>query len=353
MDQKEEILDKTNGGLKVFQHYLGSKVAPGVKFKNPFYTDTKASCNLYYGKKCDRYFLVDFGDSTVRGDCFWFVSRWENLDYHNDFDKILRLIDKELCLNIFNDTNPILASNKTKPSIVADNVPSSSTKMLPFEIETNASMSLVEQRYWERYGITSDTLKKFDVKSVRVFKSCRSDGTPYDIVMDGHPFFGYFFNEGEGVKIYRPGQALRFLYAGHFPHPYVFGLKQLPPTGDVLYFTGGEKDVLSLSSHGFHAISLNSETARVPEGLVSSLLKRFNDFAILYDVDETGLKEAENRVKEIQELGFSNVWQIRLPLAGTKQEKDVSDFFRLGHTSEELQGITEIAMLNKERSLCR
>ena len=62
MDQKEEILDKTNGGLKVFQHYLGSKVAPGVKFKNPFYTDTKASCNLYYGKKCDRYFLVDFGD---------------------------------------------------------------------------------------------------------------------------------------------------------------------------------------------------------------------------------------------------------------------------------------------------
>ena len=149
------------------------------------------------------------------------------------------------------------------------------------------------------------------------------------------------------------GQALRFLYAGHFPHPYVFGLKQLPPTGDVLYFTGGEKDVLSLSSHGFHAISLNSETARVPEGLVSSLLKRFNDFAILYDVDETGLKEAENRVKEIQELGFSNVWQIRLPLAGTKQEKDISDFFRLGHTSEELQGITEMAMLNKERSLCR
>ena len=91
----------------------------------------------------------------------------------------------------------------------------------------------------------------------------------------------------------------------------------------------------------------------VPEGLVSSLLKRFNDFAILYDVDKTGLNEAVNRVKEIQKLGFPNVWQIRLPLAGTKQEKDISDFFRLGHTSEELQGITEMAMLNKERSLCR
>ena len=110
---------------------------------------------------------------------------------------------------------------------------------------------------------------------------------------------------------------------------------------------------MSLSSHGFHAICLNSETARVPEGLVSSLLKRFNDFAILYDVDKTGIKEAENRVKEIQELGFSNVWQIKLPLAGTKQEKDVSDFFRLGHTQEELQRITEVTMLTKVRSLCR
>ena len=70
-------------------------------------------------------------------------------------------------------------------------------------------------------------------------------------------------------------------------------------------------------------------------------------------MDETGLKEAENRVKEIQELGFSNVWQIRLPLAGTKQEKDISDFFRLGHTPEELQEITEAAMTTKRQSLCR
>ena len=75
MDQIDLILDKTNGGLKVFQEYLGKTVAPGVKFKNPFYDDTKASCNLYYGKKCGRYFLVDFGDSTLRGDCFWFVAR--------------------------------------------------------------------------------------------------------------------------------------------------------------------------------------------------------------------------------------------------------------------------------------
>ena len=103
LKEKDDILRATDGGLKVFQHYLGDKVVAGVKFKNPFYTDTIASCNLYYGKTCGRYFLVDFGDSGERGDCFWFVAKWENLDYHNDFEEILRVIDNELCLNIFKD----------------------------------------------------------------------------------------------------------------------------------------------------------------------------------------------------------------------------------------------------------
>lgn len=38
MDQIDQILEKTDGGLKVFQEYLGSTVKPGVKFKNPSMT---------------------------------------------------------------------------------------------------------------------------------------------------------------------------------------------------------------------------------------------------------------------------------------------------------------------------
>jgi flagellum-specific peptidoglycan hydrolase FlgJ len=48
MDQIDLILDKTNGGLKVFQEYLGKTIAPGVKFKNPFYDDAKASKEAGY-----------------------------------------------------------------------------------------------------------------------------------------------------------------------------------------------------------------------------------------------------------------------------------------------------------------
>lgn len=354
MDQIDLILDKTNGGLKVFQEYLGKTVAPGVKFKNPFYDDTRASCNLYYGKKCGRYFLVDFGDSTLRGDCFWFVARWENLDAKNDFDEILRLIDRKLCLNIFDDRKPILASNNSKPVVVLandhQNVPS---KELPFEIVTNASLSQLDLQYWGQYGIDSATLAKFSVVSVKAFHSRRSDGTPYSICEDGHPFFGYFFNEGKGVKIYRPGQQMRFVYAGHLPHPYVFGLNQLPPTGDVLYITGGEKDVLSLSSHGFHTICLNSETAKVPENLLPSLRERFSHIAILYDMDDTGRKESANRMNELKEHDCPSVLNIELPLCGSKQEKDISDFFRLGHTVDELKDLTEEAITKQCQSYHR
>ena len=36
------------------------------------------------------------------------------------------------------------------------------------------------------------------------------------------------------------------MYAGHFPKPYIFGYEQLPVKGDVVFITGGEKDVMSL-----------------------------------------------------------------------------------------------------------
>ena len=132
LKEKDDILRATDGGLKVFQHYLGDKVVAGVKFKNPFYTDTIASCNLYYGKTCGRYFLVDFGDSGERGDCFWFVAKWENLDYHNDFEEILRVIDNELCLNIFKDDKKPVTQKSEKPKFVATIVPSNSNTILPF-----------------------------------------------------------------------------------------------------------------------------------------------------------------------------------------------------------------------------
>ena len=138
------------------------------------------------------------------------------------------------------------------------------------------------------------------------------------------------------MKVYRPKSELRFVYGGHTGEEYCFGLEQLPSKGDLLFITGGEKDVLTLTAHGFHAVCFNSETSPVPQRFLRKVSYRFKHILLLYDTDKTGLECSERLVSQLSEYG---VKRIVLPLAGTKEEKDVTDFFRTGHTREELTGL--------------
>ena len=133
------------------------------------------------------------------------------------------------------------------------------------------------------------------------------------------------------MKIYRPFSEVRFLYGGSLPDNYCFGLEMLPAKGDTLFITGGEKDVLSLISKGFNAICFNSETSNIPQSIIKKLSYRFKHIVLLYDTDKTGL---ESSAKHLQQLSNLGIKRLVLPLAGTKQEKDISDYFRLGNTRE-------------------
>ena len=96
---------------------------------------------------------------------------------------------------------------------------------------------------------------------------------------------------------------------------------------------------MSLAAHGFHAICLNSETAKLPDNLMQQLAGRFQTIVILYDMDVTGISESEKRVQEY--TGKYNIRRILLPLSGEKLEKDISDFFRLGNTAEQFAAILD------------
>lgn len=113
---------------------------------------------------------------------------------------------------------------------------------------------------------------------------------------------------------------------------YCFGMEQLPSKGDTVFITGGEKDVLSLTSHGFHAICFNSETVNIPASIIYKLTFRFKHIILLYDADKTGIESSAKHEKQLAEYG---VKRLVLPLAGTKQEKDISDYFRLGNSRED------------------
>ena len=70
MLKKQDILSRTEGGLQVFQHYLQGSWRVGKNFKNPFYDDKNASCNIYKDRQ-GIYKMKDFGNDTFRGWLFF------------------------------------------------------------------------------------------------------------------------------------------------------------------------------------------------------------------------------------------------------------------------------------------
>lgn len=337
MIEKEQILLLTQGGLNVFSHFLGFEVNLHRNFRSPFYDDRRASCHIYYDRKTSSYKFYDHGDSTYSGDCFWFVAILRNLNLKTDFPEVLKIIVQELELYSLCDdekhgkrvalTNesPIVASPK------ADTTKNAEERPYSFEIQPFDDGLL---NYWAHYGIHEDTLRRFRVRSLKRYESVSAEGKKFELYSSPtEPMFAYI---GNGyVKIYRPhSPKIRFLYGGRMPATYCFGMEQIPAKGDMLFITGGEKDVLSLYAHGFNAICFNSETAQIPTSIIESLQLRFRHIILLYDADETGVREAHKQSEHLVEYKVLN---LSLPLSGTKSEKDISDFFALGNGAKELK----------------
>lgn len=342
MNLKEEILQKTNRGLEVFCFYMPTDFVPKRNFQNPLYDDKRASCNIYFDDKSQCYRMKDFGNEAYSGDCFWFAATIMGLDVRTEFRKVLATIIHDLELNIpveNRDRNALEQRRgypkNTSPVIRKNNVftedPEKERWFKIYEQPFNEE----EKNFWLRYGITGKTLMRYHVKSLFRYDAISNQGKQFTLTSTNEePMFCYMM--GDFVKIYRPKSKLRFLYGGEKLEDYIFGFEQLPNKGDILFITGGEKDVLSLSAHHLNAICFNSETASIPESIIESLQLRFRHIILLYDMDETGLREAR---RQTELLAQYNVLHLELPLRGIKSEKDISDFFALGRTELELQSL--------------
>ena len=337
MIDKEQILSLTQGGLNVFSHFLGFEVNLHRNFRSPFYNDKRASCHIYYDRKSSSYKYYDHGDTAYSGDCFWFVATMRGLNLKTDFPEVLKIIAQELGLYSLHDGGKYgkRAAQTNKSPIVsspkADVAKSTKERPYSFEIQPFDDGLL---NYWAHYGIHEDTLRNFRVRCLKRYESVSAEGRKFELHSSPtEPIFAYI---GNGyVKIYRPhSPKIRFLYGGRIPATYCFGMEQIPTKGDMLFITGGEKDVLSLYAHGFNAICFNSETAQIPGSIIESLQLRFRHIILLYDADETGVRESHRQAELLAEYKVLN---LSLPLSGTKSEKDISDFFALGNGAKELK----------------
>lgn len=331
-NMKEEILERTDRGLHIFNFYMPFEFKLKKNFRNPLYDDSKPSCNIYFDSRSNCYKMHDFGNVDFSGDCFWFAATVNHLDVKRNFPGVLQRINDDLCLNI---EQPSLKHKQSKLSTLKQTQPftiKEQEPILPFKT-IEKPFSEQELLFWKEYGISQKELNRYKVKSLISYKSKNREGVPFQLEASRtEPIFAYF---GSGyVKLYRPYSKMRFLYGGQMPEIYCFGLEQLPQRGDVVFITGGEKDVLCLSAHGFNAVCFNSETASIGNEMIEMLARRFRHVIFLYDMDETGKRES---TRQCETFSTYKTIRMELPLSGTKQEKDISDYFRMGNTADDFK----------------
>ncbi|KAF5056134.1 hypothetical protein DSECCO2_370440 [anaerobic digester metagenome] len=332
MLNKDELLRRTNNGLNVFKHYISVQWKTGRNFLNPLYEDRKASCNVYFDRRNNIYRIKDFGNDNYSGDCFFFVGQLKGLDCNNgaDFVEILKTINRDMSLGLDSSdyATHIPQSVPQKNNSTIPELP----KIKPYNI-TQQKFTQKELDFWIRAGITPEILKLYRAVSLKEFRSENKDNKPFYYTSSvSEPIFGYMGKRY--VKIYRPFSEIRFLYGGNIGESYCFGLEQLPAKGDTLFITGGEKDVMTLAAHGFHAICFNSETSTIPTGIIYKLTFRFKHIVLLYDADKTGIDAAIKHEKALAEYG---VKRFALPLSGEKKEKDITDYFIKGNSRKEFR----------------
>ena len=249
----------------IYQAYIGNfKV--GKIYNCPFRKDKNPSFGCYYSRTTKQLMFKDHGTGEC-GNVIKLVSLITGLTNYNDI-----LNDIVTKLKITNDTK--LVSSKQY-------IPSGETVIGVVRQE----FTQVDIDYWSQFHISLDTLKKFNVNSIKYYLC---NGVVKGIYKDTNPMYAYkVYNH---FKIYRPLADKYTKWRNNLTQSDVQGYKQLPKTGDVLIITKSLKDVMCLYEMGIPAISPASESTFLSQRLVNALLKRFKRVLVCFDRDSTGVK---------------------------------------------------------------
>lgn len=325
VDLKAELLERSNNGLAFFKIYFGNELRWATKkrsrnLKNPFYPDKNGSFSIYeddYG----RWRFIDYGDPNFRGDCFDFYALVYNIDVKTGFNDLLLKMKQVLEEGISKIAEILPNENNIEKLDII--------KVDLHEIE----MSDEANKYWRAYGITENILKTNQVTQINGYTLTYKDGLS-KYIWQGDMTFAY--KMGGYYKIYRPTaeRKYKFGYLGKHGQEHVFGWN-FQADSKLLFITGGEKDVMTLHSLGFQAICVGSEVAKLSRRLLKDLYHEDYTVIVLYDLDETGRREAA-------ELSYEHSWQIADLSSTIEKElennvKDVSDYIKNGLSIDKLK----------------
>lgn len=326
---KENILAKVNS-YDILNHYLlpyhkENKLIAAKNISNPFLAEKQdtPSFNIFPTMGSGEWRYKDFATGDD-GSCFDFVMKLKNIS----FPEALNTINADM--NLFLDSNTNTAITTKQKPITTEKPIDDFDKMKPakrFSI-TSRTFNTNDWEFWEKFKINKETLDKFNVVALASYSAFNKEGKPYEIKAFGGRLM-YAYDNGDWTKIYKPfdEKKYKFQFLGIKEANFIFGWKHLPQKDDLVFITGGEKDVLCLVSQGLNAITLNSETSNLQDETAQELKKRFKNVVVLYDNDATGIKQSQILASKYQ---IHRMELPKIPNSG----KDVSDYFAQSGTIE-------------------
>jgi hypothetical protein len=249
----------------IYAHYLG-QFKVGMIYNSPFRKDKNPSFGIFYSKRTKQLLFKDHGTGDC-GNVIKFVSLYTGITNYNDI--LLDIVNK---LKITSDTKLVsskqyIASTETVIGVVRQD----------FTAE--------DINYWSQFNICINTLKKFNVNSIKYYLC---NGIVKGIYKKENPMYAYkVYNN---FKIYRPLADKYTKWRNNLGQYDIQGFKQLPKTGNLLIITKSLKDVMCLYEMGISAISPASESTFIPDDVLDNLKKRFKHILICFDRDTAGIK---------------------------------------------------------------
>lgn len=248
----------------IYARYIG-QFKVGFIYNSPFRKDKNPSFGIFQSKKTGKLLFKDHGNGEC-GDVIKFVELYTGLTNYND---VLNRIVSDMSITNNTKLKSIkkYESNETIIGVVRQD------------------WTDIDINYWLQFGITLDTLNKFNVSSIKYYLC---NGIVKGIYKENNPMYAY--KVYDHFKIYRPYADKYTKWRNNLSETDIQGFQQLPSKGDLLIITKSLKDVMCLYEMGYYAISPSSESTFIPDKALNLLKKRFKRILLCFDRDKAGCK---------------------------------------------------------------
>lgn len=322
---KELILSRFSEE-QLMEYYLHIPVKKGL-FRSPLRRDKQPTCSFYRNKSGTLIFK-DFATGQHL-NIFDVVQSIFRCDYFES----LRIIANDF--GIVRDNT--LHKNPGKINLNPIKIKDKEISKIQIEVQEFTDGEL---KWWGKYGISKDILKRFNVYSCKhVFLNDQL----FAKSQQHCPIFGYYGKKYQGLELWRCYFPKRtsFRFITNWPSKKIQGYDQLPKKGKLLVITKSMKDSMCLYSCGITACAPNSENLFISDKVLEDLKSRFKNIVVLYDNDRPGLYNMAKIRREHPELTY-----VFIPKR--YGSKDISDFYKDHGRKETLNLIKTFILWLKE-----